>query len=69
MRICLRCREPFTRDRRPWESRRLRDYTPGPHTELRVTAWGHVCQPCAQRENEERRDALRDTDPMPRLHG
>jgi hypothetical protein len=53
MRICLLCREPFTRDRRPWESRRLRDYDPGTHTELRVEAWGHVCQRCALRESQD----------------
>jgi hypothetical protein len=51
-RVCLQCREPFNRDRRPWESRSLRDYHT-PHTELRVTAWGHICKPCAIRESQD----------------
>lgn len=58
MRTCLQCREPFTRDRRPWESRRLRDYHTGTHAELRVEAWGHVCQTCAMRKTEESEDAI-----------
>jgi hypothetical protein len=60
-RVCVECFHPFTASRRPWESRRLRDYDPGHHVEARVEAWGHVCKPCATRESQDATNTSRTT--------
>jgi hypothetical protein len=52
-RTCVSCRMAFSDQRRPFESRPLRAYSSGTHVDLRIEAWGHICQPCAQREGVE----------------
>lgn len=46
-RVCLACQLPFTDTRQPYESRPVREYQTGRDVALRITAWGHVCGPCA----------------------
>ena len=49
-RVCLACGLPFTDAREPYESRPVREYQSGADVPLRITAWGHVCEPCVIRE-------------------
>ena len=49
-RVCLTCRRPFSAAREPRESRPVREYQSGADVHLHISASGHICEPCAQRE-------------------